>query len=63
MYLNNMTNARCIDLHIPAANGGISITSFCFERTALAYAREINAPIYKIMCNGHTLRSEGLWPR
>lgn len=58
-----MTNSRCIDLHIPAANGGVSITSFCFERTALAYVAEIGATTYKITCGSHTLRRAGQWPR
>ena len=53
-------NARCIDLHIPAANGGVSITSFCFLATALAYVAEIGATTYKITCGSSTLRRAGM---
>lgn len=55
-------NLRCIDLHIPAP-GGVAITSFCFERTALAYIAEIGATTYRITCGSNTLRREGTWPR
>jgi hypothetical protein len=45
---------RCVDLSYPL-NGGTMVVSFCFERTALAYAREIGLATYKISVKGHVI--------
>ncbi len=54
---------RCVDLHIPAGNGQYQIVSFCFERSALSFARELGLTTYRIMIGSYVYRSEGVWPR
>lgn len=50
-----MNNARCVDLYTRNSNGQVTITAFCFERSALNYARELGASEFVIAVLGRVL--------
>ena len=57
-----MNNVRCVDLYSLNTNNQVTITSFCFERTALNFARESGLTSFVIALRGRVLHSEGVNP-
>jgi hypothetical protein len=51
---------RCVNVYSYNTAGQVSITSFCFERSALRYAAEERLSTYKIMVGDHVIRREGV---
>jgi hypothetical protein len=51
-----LMNSRCVDLiYFPVPGGYPSITSFCFEASARAFALELGLTAYTISARGHVL--------
>jgi hypothetical protein len=55
-----MDNARAVTLYNKAPLGGIVQSSFCFERSALNYAREAGLSQFVIAVNGRVLHSHNV---
>jgi hypothetical protein len=54
-----MKDVRCIDLY-SVTTSGVSVSSFCFERSALSYAREVRLASFVVACKGRVLHWEGV---